>query len=89
MVSASDILNAGILIVDDQEDNVALLELMLRGAGYTSLASTMDPRQVCDLHRANRYSLTLDSPEAVTSIEIDPELAFPDIDRSNNKWTRH
>jgi two-component system, cell cycle response regulator len=59
MVSASDILNAGILIVDDQEDNVLLLELMLRSAGYTSLASTMDPRQVCELHRANRYSLIL------------------------------
>jgi hypothetical protein len=38
---------------------------------------------------AKRYSLTLDAPETVTSIEIDPELAFPDIDRSNNKWTRH
>ena len=37
---------------------------------------------------AKRYSLTLDAPETVTSIEIDPEHAFPDIDRSNNKWTR-
>jgi Peptidase family M1 domain len=32
--------------------------------------------------------LTLDAPETVTAIEIDPELAFPDVDRSNNKWTR-
>ena len=59
MVSSSDILNAGILVVDDQEANVLLLERMLRGAGYTSIASTMHPQQVCDLHRQNRYSLIL------------------------------
>src|SRR6185503_19438132 len=59
MVSSSDILNAGILVVDDQEANVLLLERMLRGAGYTSIASTMHPQQVCELHRQNRYSLIL------------------------------
>ena len=32
---------------------------MLRGAGYTQIASTMDPRAVCDMHRANRYDLIL------------------------------
>jgi hypothetical protein len=32
--------------------------------------------------------LTLDAPETVTAIEIDPDQAFPDIDRSNNKWAR-
>ena len=59
MVSSADILNAGILVVDDQEPNVLLLERMLRGAGYTSIASTMQPHQVCELHRQNRYSLIL------------------------------
>ena len=59
MISSSDILNAKILIVDDQEANVRLLERMLRGAGYTSIASTMDPREVCELHRQNRYDLIL------------------------------
>src|SRR5687767_11363234 len=59
MISPADILNASILIVDDQEANVLLLERMLTGAGYTSLASTMDPFKVCELHRANRYSLIL------------------------------
>jgi len=59
MVTASEILNAGILVVDDQEANVTLLELMLRGAGYTSIASTMDPHEVCDLQRKNCYSLIL------------------------------
>ena len=59
MVSASEILDASILVVDDQEVNVLLLEQMLRGAGYTSVASTMDPHEVCELQRKNRYCLIL------------------------------
>jgi diguanylate cyclase (GGDEF)-like protein len=59
MISASDILNAAILIVDDLQANVRLLEEMLRGAGYTRVASTMDPREVCALHRENHYDLIL------------------------------
>src|SRR5271157_2616779 len=59
MISSSDILGAGILIVDDQEDNVSLLEDMLRGAGYVSIASTRNPHEVCELYRKNRYSLIL------------------------------
>jgi two-component system cell cycle response regulator len=59
MVSTTDILNASILIVDDQEANVLLLEQMLQGAGYRGVTSTMDPRAVCALHRANNYDLIL------------------------------
>jgi serine phosphatase RsbU (regulator of sigma subunit) len=59
MVSQADILNAGILIVDDQEANVILLEGMLRIAGYVCVDSTTDPAEVCELHRKNRYSLIL------------------------------
>jgi len=59
MVAESDILNARILIVDDQEVNVSLLEQLLREAGYTGVASTMNPREVCALHRKNRYDLIL------------------------------
>ena len=59
MVSAGEILNASILVVDDQEADVSLLERMLRGAGYTSIASTMDPHEVCELQRKNRYCLIL------------------------------
>jgi adenylate cyclase len=59
LVNATDILNAGILIVDDREVNVLLLERMLRGAGYVSITSTMDPNEVCELHRKNRYGLIL------------------------------
>jgi adenylate cyclase len=59
MIAVADILKASILIVDDKEANVSLLEHMLRGAGYVSIASTRHPREVCELHRKNRYSLIL------------------------------
>jgi DNA-binding response OmpR family regulator len=58
-VRTCDILNANLLIVDDQESHVLLLERMLRGAGYTSIHTTMDPRKVCELHRQNRYTVIL------------------------------
>jgi signal transduction histidine kinase len=59
VISSSDIRNARILIVDDRKPNVRLLEQMLSGAGYASVASTMDPHEVCELHRKNRYHLIL------------------------------
>src|SRR2546421_12601477 len=59
MVDLSDILGAKILIVDDLEANVRLLDRMLRQAGHTCVASTMDPHEVCGLHRDNRYDLIL------------------------------
>lgn len=59
MGNASDILNASILIVDDQAVNVSLLERLLREAGYACVASTMNPHEVCALHRKNRYDLIL------------------------------
>jgi serine phosphatase RsbU (regulator of sigma subunit) len=59
MVTSTDILNAKILVVDDKEANVLLIEGMLRIAGYTSVHSTMNPAEVRELHRANRYDLIL------------------------------
>ena len=59
MVTATDVLNAKILVVDDQEANVLLLKRALDGAGYVSVASTMNPHEVCELHRINRYDLII------------------------------
>ena len=59
MVSATDILQARVLIVDDQEANVLLLEQMLGNAGYACITSTMDPHAVFTLHRDNHYDLIL------------------------------
>jgi PAS domain S-box-containing protein len=58
-IDPPDILNASILIVDDQESNVRLLEQLLADTGYTRVSSTMDPREVCALHRKDRYDLIL------------------------------
>jgi two-component system cell cycle response regulator len=59
VVGSSDILNASVLIVDDLEANIRLLARMLASAGYTSVASTANSLEVCELHRKHRYDLIL------------------------------
>lgn len=59
MLATTDILDANILIVDDQLANVQLLEQLLIEAGYTRVASTMNPEEVCGLHAKNHYDLIL------------------------------
>lgn len=59
MISNAEILNARILIVDDQDANVKLLEQLLSQAGYTNVSSCMLPEEVCALHRKNAYDLIL------------------------------
>jgi PAS domain S-box-containing protein len=59
MISEQEILNASILIVDDQLSNVQLLGEMLRDGGYVNVASTTDPHAVCELYRKNCYDLIL------------------------------
>ena len=58
-IAESRILGARILIVDDQDANVSLLEQLLHDAGYTGVTSTMNPHEVCVLHRKNGYDLVL------------------------------
>ena len=55
----TEILNAKILIVDDQAVNVLLLEQMLLNVGYHRITTTSDPHAVYDLHMAHRYDLIL------------------------------
>ncbi len=60
MVSINaDILNARILIVDDQESNVRLLEQLLSEVNYVNVRSTMNPQEVCLLHTQHNYDLIL------------------------------
>lgn len=59
MLEPSEILNASILVVDDQEANVMLLEQMLQEAGYTNITTTMDPCKVCEMYEQNKYDLIL------------------------------
>jgi CheY-like chemotaxis protein len=59
MISEQEILNASILIVDDQEANVQLLAEMLRDAGYACIASTNNPYEVCTMHQKDHFDLIL------------------------------
>jgi adenylate cyclase len=58
-IVTADVLAGNVLVVDDQEANVSLLKRTLLGAGYTRVATTMDPRAVRALHLRNRYDLIL------------------------------
>lgn len=59
MTIENDILHARILIVDDQDANVRLLSRLLGEAGYTQVSATMDPTEVCALHRRQDFDLIL------------------------------
>ena len=59
MITESEILNAKILIVDDQESNINLLEQLLTDSAYNAFTSTMNPLEVVSLHQENHYDLIL------------------------------
>lgn len=54
-----DVLQARILIVDDQAANVTLLDRLLAETGYVDVRSTINPHEVEALHRAHNYDLIL------------------------------
>jgi len=58
-ITPQDLLDARILIVDDQPANVALLEDLLHRVGYTQVFCTMDPTTVAALHRQAPFDLIL------------------------------
>ena len=59
MITASEILGARILIVDDQEANVRMLQRVLGEAGYSQVTATTLSTEVCALHRKHDYDLIL------------------------------
>jgi len=59
MLTTLDLLTAKILIVDDQLSNVQLLEELLSDAGYKNVTATLNPTEVCALHRQHQYDLIL------------------------------
>ena len=87
MIGPTEIHSAKILIVDDKEANVVLLERALRGAGYAAITSTMDPEQVCGLHKDNQFDLILldlmmpkiDGIEVCKRLRADPGFPFTPI----------
>lgn len=59
MLNIPDILEARILIVDDEPANVQLLVRFLAEAGYTQVVVTTLPQEVEPLHRKNAFDLIL------------------------------
>jgi putative two-component system response regulator len=77
-------LKARILVVDDNETNVALLEAILDGDGYTNISSTTDPRKVKALFQKWRYDLVvldiqmphMDGLEVMEQLRLVTELDY-------------
>lgn len=59
MTMNDDILNARILMVDDQPYNLALLRMILKEAGYKHLEATTDPREALPMYQANKPDIVL------------------------------
>ncbi|MBN1423211.1 response regulator [Candidatus Fermentibacteria bacterium] len=59
MITPDRIVQARILVVDDEPANTRLLEQLLGKAGYENYLSTSDPRTVADLYEAFRPDLLL------------------------------
>jgi CheY-like chemotaxis protein len=84
MIAESELLQAHILIVDDQQANVELLTHMLHDSGYTHIDSTQRPQGVMALHQENRYDLILldlqmpvmDGFAVMEALKTDPEYGF-------------
>jgi len=58
-VDQDALLKSRILIVDDKPANIALLDVILQGAGYTNVQSVSDPRLVRELHLKWRFDIIL------------------------------
>jgi two-component system, NtrC family, C4-dicarboxylate transport response regulator DctD len=100
VVLQNKILQGKILIVDDEPNNVALLEQTLQGVGYSSLRSTMDPREVCDIYKEFKPDLILldlnmphmDGFQVMQKLkEIDPSssasiLVLTALQESETRW---
>jgi CheY-like chemotaxis protein len=56
-LTPEEMFSSRILIVDDQESNVRLIERLLTEAGYTNVATTMNPREVRERQRRHDYDL--------------------------------
>ncbi|MBI5608251.1 MAG: response regulator [Deltaproteobacteria bacterium] len=59
MITEDQILQASVLIVDDQAVNIQLLRLLLRERGFINVHSTTDSRQALDLYRAHSPDIVL------------------------------
>jgi len=83
-MTETEIRQGKILIVDDQDDSVALVEQMLRKAGYLNVIGTVDSREtlrLCEEFRPDLLILDLNMPppngyEILESLAMRPRQEF-------------
>ncbi len=59
LINQETLLDARVLIVDDQKPNVLLLSKMLQAEGYRNVVSTTDPLQVKGMHQEEPFDVIL------------------------------
>jgi len=59
MIGKNELLKAKILAVDDEEDNIALLEVLLESEGYTNVHTTTDSRKLVEMYKSIRPDILL------------------------------
>ncbi|MBD3669577.1 MAG: response regulator [Gammaproteobacteria bacterium] len=78
-----ELLQARILIVDDQPANVMLLEKMLSSAGFAEVDSTTDSRLVTEMYEQKKYDLVLLDISMPFMNGFDVMEALRDIERES------
>ena len=85
MITASEILRARILIVDDQDANLRMLQRLLGEAGYSQVTATTHSTEVCALHRKHVYDLivldlqmpVMDGFQVMEGLKTNPNFGTP------------
>lgn len=74
-----------ILITIQDSGNVPMPAIVeIEFADNTTQTETVDVEHWLNGHRSTQLTISSDSP--VTTVTIDPNFIFPDVDRSNNQW---
>jgi len=85
---ASVVPSDGKLLVTLEDRGLGMMPVRLAVTRSDGRVERRDVPVAVWLAGSRRHSLTIDGEGTVRSIEIDPEQAFADVDRSNNRWTK-
>ncbi|HEX4681799.1 MAG TPA: M1 family metallopeptidase [Gemmatimonadaceae bacterium] len=85
---ASAVPEDGRMVVTIEDRGLAPMPVRLAITRIDGRVERMTIPETVWLRGARSTTISLDSPATIQSIEIDPERAFPDVDRSNNRWVR-
>lgn len=78
---------SGALVVNIEDRGTAPMPVRLTVTRSTGATEMVTIPVDAFLRGSRRVSTTVADGSTVTAMEIDPQRTFPDIDRSNNRWT--